>query len=232
AFAFAELLEQVVGLDRAPFLGDQLQHPRADRRQPQPALARGALHRGDESLGVVHVVLWIGAGIAVPGHAAMIALQEPRLRRDRMPGLRRVAARGLPLPRALCARGGAAAQRLAAAGPAGAATGCRPWGGSGRGRRAYSGIFALAASMRFNAASRPGRDTVRPISGEAWAPVIAPRIGCATLPMPSSSAAAVSCSAAVIASGVQSANAASRSRASASGARAAAPRCLATAFSS
>src|SRR5690606_6150495 len=95
-----------------------------------------------------------------------------------------------------------------------------------------SGHMATAAPMRASASSRPARYTVWPMSRLTWVPVIATRSGWATLPMPSSSDAAVSCRAALIASGVQSASAARRLRASSSGARAAALRCLATAFSS
>src|SRR5690606_21328948 len=68
--AGADAFEQVVGLDRLAGVGDQTQHARADRRQPQAALVAGALDRVHEAFGVVDVVLGVDAG--VPGHAPMM----------------------------------------------------------------------------------------------------------------------------------------------------------------
>src|SRR5690606_14237327 len=176
--ADTELLEQVVGLDRLAGLGDEAQHPRPDRRQAQAAGAAGGLHRVDERVGIVDVVVGIGAGVLL-GHGPMM-------------GARCIA----------------------------------------RKARSYAGSIPSAASMRASASSLPARYTVWAMSGLTWVPVMATRNGCATLPMPSSRASAVACSAAPMSSTCHRASAASRSRASANGARASALKCLATAFSS
>src|SRR5690606_26417874 len=57
--AGADLFEQVVGLDRLAGVGDQSEHARTDRRQPQAALVAGALDRVHEAFGVMDVVLGI-----------------------------------------------------------------------------------------------------------------------------------------------------------------------------
>src|SRR5690606_28172711 len=84
--AGADQFEQVVGLDRLAGVGDQAEHARADRRQPQAAFVAGALDRGHEAFGVVDVVLGIGAG--VPRHGLMMVALAAGLKPLPRPGPR------------------------------------------------------------------------------------------------------------------------------------------------
>ena len=67
AFLLTHPFQQLVGLDRLAGLGDQRQHPRADRSQAQAALLAGMLHRRHEAAGIVDVMMGVGAGV-LGGH--------------------------------------------------------------------------------------------------------------------------------------------------------------------
>src|SRR5690349_24567925 len=56
AVALAQVIEQVIRLDRLARRGDQFQHFLAQRSQSQAALLAGLLDRGDETLGVFDVM--------------------------------------------------------------------------------------------------------------------------------------------------------------------------------
>ncbi|MDB6163604.1 MAG: hypothetical protein JWL98_1036, partial [Xanthomonadaceae bacterium] len=63
ALAFPDLIQQVVGLHRPATVGNQAEHARADRCQPQSALLAGNFNRRHETGGIVDVVLGIDAGM-------------------------------------------------------------------------------------------------------------------------------------------------------------------------
>ena len=67
--------QQVVSLDRPTGLRDQAHHQRADRGEPQPALAARALHRIDEAVGIVDMVVRVGTGVRA-GHGRLRGIRR------------------------------------------------------------------------------------------------------------------------------------------------------------